>query len=119
MRNDKISDREREFMRQLGVEGMQAHLSLNAGGLIAQLEIGGRIVAGNAHKMAEQLRLAGVTADSLTVTDWKTDPDHAPTSGQIIAVKAALRGLPSKTDDSDMGNEQLKETKNDTFISGL
>lgn len=92
-----VSDHEREFMRQIGVAGMKAHLSLNAGGLIAQLEIGGRIVAGNAHKMAEQLRLAGVTADSLTATDWKTDPDHAPTSGQIIAVKAALRDLPPKT----------------------
>lgn len=92
-----VSDHEREFMRQIGVAGMKAHLSLNAGGLIAQLEIGGRIVAGNAHKMAEQLRLAGVTADSLTATDWKTDPDHAPTSGQIIAIKAALRGLPPKT----------------------
>lgn len=72
---------------------MKAHLSLgNAGGLIAQLETGERILAGgNALKLAGQLRLAGVTSDSLTVTEWKTDPDHAPTSGQIIAVKAALR----------------------------
>lgn len=74
---------------------MKAHLSLgDNGGLIAQLETGERIVAVNAHKMAEQLRLAGVTADSLTVIDWKTDPDHAPMSGQIIAIKAALRDLP-------------------------
>lgn len=88
-----VSDQEREFMRQLGVAGMKAHLSLNVGGLVAQLESGERIVAGNSLKMAEQLRLAGVTADSLTVTDWKTDPDHAPTSGQIIAVKAALQAV--------------------------
>jgi len=76
---------------------MKAHLSLNAGGLIAQLETGERIVAVDARKLAEQLRLAGVTADSLTVTNWKTDLDHAPTSGQIISVKAALRDLPPKT----------------------
>lgn len=91
-----VSDHEREFMRQIGVAGMKAHLSLNAGGLVAQLESGERIVAGNSLKMAEQLLLAGVTADSLTTTDWRTNPDHAPTSGQIIAVKAALRGLPPK-----------------------
>jgi len=87
-----VSDHEQEFMRRLGVAGMKAYLALgNAGGLFAQLETGGRIVAGNAHTMAEQLRIAGVTADSLTAIDWKTDPDHAPTSGQIIAVIAALR----------------------------
>lgn len=89
-----VSDHERVFMRQLGVAGMKAHLALgNVGGLIAQLETGEHIVAGNAHTMAEQLRLAGVTADSITATDWKTDPDHAPTSGQIIAVKAALHNF--------------------------
>jgi hypothetical protein len=77
---------------------MKAHLSLgNSGGLIVQLETGEHIVAVDARKLAGQLRLAGVTAESLTVTDWKTDPDHAPTSGTIIAVKAALRGLPPKT----------------------
>lgn len=71
---------------------MNAHFSLgNSGGLIAQLETGERIVADNARKLGGLLCLAGVTADSLTVTDWKTDPCHAPTSGQIIAVKAALR----------------------------
>lgn len=88
-----VSDHEHEFMRQLGVAGMKAHLSGDNGGLIAKLETSDRIVAGNAHNMAEQLRLAGVTADSLTVTDWKADPDHAPTSGQIIAVKAALQAV--------------------------
>ena len=77
---------------------MKAHLALNNnGGLIAKLETGEHIVAVDARKLAEQLRLAGVTAESLTVTDWKTDPDHAPTSGTIIAVKTALRSLPSAT----------------------
>lgn len=73
---------------------MKAHLSLgDNGNLIALLESGDRILVANACKMADQLQLAGVTADSLTVADWKTDPDHAPLSGQIIAVKAALRHI--------------------------
>lgn len=51
---------------------MKAHLALgHAGALIAQLETGERILASNAHKMAEQLRLAGVTAESLTVVEWQ------------------------------------------------
>lgn len=70
---------------------MKAHLTLGEhGGLIAQLETGERIVA-NSINMVVQLHLAGVTAESLTVSDWKTDLDHAPMSGQIIAIKAALR----------------------------
>lgn len=77
---------------------MKAHLSLgDKGELIAQLETGERIVAVDARKLAEQLRLAGVTADSLTVIDWKTDPYHAPMNGQIIAVKVALRNLAPQT----------------------
>lgn len=77
---------------------MKAHLSVTDNDeLFAQLETGERILTNDTHKLAEQLRLAGVTPESLTVTCWKTDPDHAPTSGQIIAVKAALRGLPPKT----------------------
>ena len=73
---------------------MKAHLSLgDNGNLIALLDNGKRILANDARKMAEQLRLAGVTADSLTVADWKTDTDHSPMSGQIIAVKAALRRI--------------------------
>ena len=73
---------------------MKAHLSLgDNGNLVAKLENGERLIAANSQKMAEQLRLAGVATDSLTVTDWKTDPDHAPMSGQIIAVKAALRRI--------------------------
>jgi len=73
---------------------MKAHLSLgDNGNLVAKLENGERLIAANSQKMAEQLRLAGVATDSLTVTDWKTDPDHAPMSGQIIAVKAALRHI--------------------------
>lgn len=71
---------------------MKAHLSITDNDeLFTQLETGERILTNDTHKLAGQLRLAGVTADSLTATDWKTDPDHAPTSGQIIAVKAALR----------------------------
>lgn len=77
---------------------MKVHLSLgDNGNLIALLDNGERILAADSQKMAEQLRLAGVTADSITVTDWKTDPNHAPASGTIIAVKAALRGLPPKS----------------------
>ena len=71
---------------------MKAILSLSdQGSLIAQLETGEHIVAGDSFKLAEQLRLAGVAADDLSVADWKTDPDHAPMSGQIVAIKAALR----------------------------
>jgi len=87
-----VSDHEREFMRQLGVVGMKAHLSITDNDeLFAQLETGERILTNDTRKLAEQLHLAGVTPESLTVTCWKTDPDHAPTSGQIIAIKAALR----------------------------
>jgi hypothetical protein len=70
---------------------MKAHLSLSEhGNLVAVLETGERILAADSQKMAEQLRLAGVTAESLTVADWKADPDHAPMSGQIVAIKSAL-----------------------------
>jgi len=73
---------------------MKAHLTLSENGnLIAKLETGERILCSDAHKMAEQLRLAGVTADELNVTNWKTDPDHAALSGQVIAVKAALHHI--------------------------
>lgn len=77
---------------------MKAHLSLgNAGGLIAQLETGERILTNDTRKLAGQLRLVGVTAESITVTDWKTDPDPAPSSTEMIAIKVALRDLPPKT----------------------
>lgn len=70
---------------------MKAHLTLSENGiLIAKLETGERILCSDARKMAEQLRLAGVTTDELTATDWKTDPEHAPMSGQIVTIKAAL-----------------------------
>lgn len=74
---------------------MDAHLSLTAwdGNLVAVLESGQRIESecDDAYNLAEQLWLAGVTADTLTVTNWKTDPDHAPASGHIIAIKFTLR----------------------------
>lgn len=72
---------------------MKAHLSISGwlGDLYADLETGERIVENNPAKLAEQLRAAGVTANSLTVTDFKTAPDHAPTTGQIIAMKALLQ----------------------------
>ncbi|MDP1872047.1 MAG: hypothetical protein Q8K61_10540 [Gallionella sp.] len=71
---------------------MDAHLSLTAwdGNLVAVLESGERIESDDAYNLAEKLRLAGVTAESLTVTDWKTDLDHAPSSGEIITIKFAL-----------------------------
>lgn len=69
---------------------MKAHLSFGEhGGLMARLETGERIVSSNSLKMAEQLHLVGVTAESLTVAD----SDHAT----IIAVRAALRGLPEQS----------------------
>ncbi len=71
---------------------MKALLSLSEQGhMVALLETGKRIVARDSREMVEQLRLAGVSADELTVTDWKIDYDHAPLSGQIVAIKAALR----------------------------
>lgn len=58
---------------------MKAHLTLSENDiLIAKLETGERILCSLTRKMTEQLRLAGVTADELTSTNWKTDPDHAP-----------------------------------------
>ena len=71
---------------------MKAHLTLNdTGVLVAQLETGERIVATDSRTLAEQLHLTGVTAESLTVANRKEDPDHAPTSGQLVAIRAALR----------------------------
>lgn len=76
-----------------------AHLSLTQwdGNLVAVLESGERIESDDAENLAEQLWLAGVTADSLTVTNWKTDPDHAPASGQIIAIKFSMRKREAET----------------------
>lgn len=72
---------------------VKAHLSLSGwnGHLIAELESGVQLVADTSEKMAEQLTLAGVTAENLTVTSWKEDIDHAPSSGASIAIKFALR----------------------------
>jgi hypothetical protein len=64
---------------------MKAHLTLGEHGvLVAQLETGERILAKNSEKMSQQLHLAGVTTESLTVADWKTNSDHAPMSGLIM-----------------------------------
>lgn len=71
----------------------KAHLSISAwdGHLIAELESGVQLIADTSEQMAEQLILAGVTAEDLTVTDWKEDIDHAPLTGTIIAIYFALR----------------------------
>ena len=71
---------------------VKAHLSLSGwnGHLIAELDSGVQLVATTSEKMAEQLILARVTAENLTVTSWKDDMDHAPASGTIIAIKEAL-----------------------------
>lgn len=56
---------------------MKAHLTLSENGnLIAKLETGERILCSDALKMAEQLRLASVTADKLDATNWKTDTEQ-------------------------------------------
>lgn len=79
-------------MRKAGIPIVKAHLSLSGwdGHLIAELESGVQLVGDTSEKMAEQLILAGVTAENLTVTSWKDDMDHAPASGTISAIKAAL-----------------------------
>lgn len=61
---------------------MKAHLTLSENGnLIAKLETGERILCSDAHKMAEQLRLAGVTADELNATNCKTDTEQVVKQG--------------------------------------
>jgi hypothetical protein len=72
---------------------VKAHLSLSGwnGHLIAELESGIQLVATTSEQMAKQLTLAGVTVEELTVTNWKEDMDHAPSSGAIVAIKSALR----------------------------
>lgn len=71
---------------------MKAHLAFtDTAGLVAIVETGGRIVAKDSRKMAEQLPLACVTAENLSVADWKDDPDRAPMSGRIVAIKAVFR----------------------------
>ncbi len=61
---------------------MKAHLTLSENGnLIAKLETGERILCSEAHKMAEQLRLAGVTADELNATNWKADTEQLVKQG--------------------------------------
>lgn len=61
---------------------MKAHLTLfENGNLIAKFETGERILCSDAHKMAEQLRLAGVTADELNATNWKTDTEQMVKQG--------------------------------------
>lgn len=69
---------------------MKAHLTADNEKLIATLEEGACLIADSSLGMVEQLIAANVTADELTVTDWNVDIDHAPTSGQIIAIKYAL-----------------------------
>lgn len=71
---------------------MKAHLfSAQWGGaLVAQLETGERIEDSDPDKLAEQLRLAGVTAEELTVTRWTVDLEQAPATGHVIAIKSAL-----------------------------
>lgn len=71
---------------------MKAHLFSDqwGGTLIAQIETGERIEASDPVKLAEQLRLAGVTAEELTVTRWTDNLEHAPATGHVIAIKSAL-----------------------------
>lgn len=71
----------------------KAHLSLSGwnGHLVAELETGAKLTATTCENMAEQLIRAGVTSENLTVTSWKDDMDHAPSSTEIIAIKFALR----------------------------
>lgn len=70
---------------------MKAHLSIDHEELIANLENGDRLVADTSADMAEQLIIAGVTADELTATAWEVDIEHAPMVGQLVAIKFALR----------------------------
>jgi len=71
---------------------MKAHLFSTkwGGALVAQLETGERIETGDPVKLAEQLRLAGVTVEDLTVTRWTDDLEQAPATGHVIAIKSAL-----------------------------
>lgn len=71
---------------------MKAHLSTDdlGGNLVAKLESGDYLISEDAATLAEQLWLAGVTADSLTVTAWKTNLHHGPISEQIVAIKYAF-----------------------------
>jgi len=71
---------------------MKAHLSTTKSGdaLVAQFETGERIEDSDPLKLAEQLRLAGVTADELTVTRWTDNLEQAPATGHVIVIKAVL-----------------------------
>lgn len=92
-----LGDLAHRYLRET-VKPRKAHLSLSdQGELVAEIETGKRIVTADAIDMANELCFAGVTAESLTVTDWKTDPDHAPSSGQIIAIKFVLRKKEAET----------------------
>jgi hypothetical protein len=87
---------------------VRAHLAFtDTAGLVAIVETGGRIVAKDSRKMAEQLRLACVTAENFSVADWKDDPDRAPMSAdrgdqgrfqiRIRALNGFYAKLPNKS----------------------
>lgn len=95
---DKLFDHIEIYENKLNNLDVKAHLSLSGwnGHLIADLETGVKLTAGSGEDMAEQLILAGIFLENLTVTSWKDDVDHAPSGSEIIAIKSALNAYEKK-----------------------
>jgi len=66
--------------------------------LVAELATGMRFSHVDAVCLADWLWQQGVTASEVLITDWHQDKDHAPGSGQRIAVYQRLRLHEGSTD---------------------
>lgn len=70
---------------------MKAQIYLADGLLVAECQDGILISNADAVQLADLLWAHGVASSDVSILDSHTDPDHAPMSGQKIAIYKRLR----------------------------
>lgn len=77
---------------------MKARVYLKGKMLYADLESGLQLSHVDAVALADRLWSHDVKHHELNLVDWHEDPDHAPLSGQKIAIHSRLRLHENATD---------------------